>query len=130
MSYSSLLVHPTRKLCINITGNEPFDDNKEFENFHWCTFERHPGRKWHSLELCFRLDSFTISHFWDESLSEVEWYMYEHNEGGGLAGVDPEYHRQKENLIRRGREIMKAQSMQEEIESESARDSSTRESGS
>lgn len=94
---------------------EQFGEKEELE-FYWPTFERHPGRKWHSMEALLKLSGFLATRAWEPEDAGFEYLMYEHTEGGGLAGVDEDYHRVRAHLLDRGREVIKGQRIQNELE--------------
>lgn len=65
-----------------------------------------PGR-WLQFPLILKVLEHHITKAWDKDVMEHEHYMYERNEGGGLYGVDPTFHRVREGLVRQGRDILK-----------------------
>jgi len=58
-----------------------------------------------------------VTKAWNSDLDEMEAYMVSRGErGGGLAGIDDEFYWFKSQLIRRGKELLKAQGEQERLE--------------
>lgn len=114
MQFDTIIILASKGLCIRLGDRDPYID--PIEEFHWATFERHPGRKWYSIEQLLRLNGFLTTKEWRAELGEIEWLMYEHNIGGGLSGIDPEYHRVRENLLTLGKKILKETGMQREVE--------------
>lgn len=91
-------------------------DETGYATLAWDTRDRAPGVPWQSLEQLWRLQSYIVNRDWDTEFSTFEHLMYEHNEGGGLAAVDPFYFIVKAKLIERGRQLIKEQEEQIVIE--------------
>lgn len=117
--HESIVAVADKGLCIKITHKPDSITVKEDQRpFFWSRMSWHENKDdpWFSMDSIFKLHGLQVTKAWNDDLISCEYWMSEHHEGGGLAGVDPEYHEMKANLVAMGRKIMKEQSLQADIE--------------
>lgn len=76
---------------------------------------------YHNLEMMLKVDEKLITRDWTDEDTTFEKIMHEKEQGGGLHGVAPDYHRIRAALIMDGKMIIQLQEEQEKLEREAKR---------
>lgn len=90
------------------------------------TLARQAGTvRFYNIELLLMLDAIATTNSYTEDLSATEYLMGENPDkirhGGGLFGVDPEFHRVRDGLVASGKIMMKEKIEQERKERKEGR---------